>query len=64
MNETEIKNYSEILDSLHSAGIVRTYNSPVGDYTERLVTSKLDLKLQKNDTPGFDALDDREKGIR
>lgn len=38
MNETEIKGklkvYAEILNLLYSVGIVRTYNSSVGDYTE------------------------------
>lgn len=61
MNETEIKEllkkYSEILNSLYSAGIVRTYNSPVGDYAEWLVSTKLGLTLQKNDTAGYDAFD-------
>ena len=61
MNETEIKTllkkYSEILNSLYSAGIVRTYNSPVGDYAEWLVSMKLNLELQKTDTAGYDALD-------
>lgn len=65
MNETEIKGllkaYSEILNSLYSAGIVRTYNSPVGDYAEWLVSRKLGLELQKNDTPGYDASDDKGK---
>ena len=41
MNEIEIKEklkaYAEILNSLKSAGIVRTYNSPVGDYREVLL---------------------------
>lgn len=59
MNETEIKGllkgYSEILNSLYSAGIVRTYNSPVGDYTEWLVSTKLGLTLEDNSAAGFDA---------
>ncbi|MDE7360429.1 MAG: hypothetical protein K2N38_00670 [Oscillospiraceae bacterium] len=60
MNETEIKGllkeYSEILNTLYSAGIVRTYNSPVGDYAEWLVSTKLGLTLQKTDTSGYDAI--------
>ena len=65
MNETEIKEklkaYAGILDSLKSAGIVRTYNSPVGDYAEWLVSEKLGLELQKNSKAGFDALDNNTK---
>lgn len=61
MNEKEIKEklkaYAEILDSLYTSGIVRTYNSPVGDYTEWLVSNKLGLELQNNSAAGFDALD-------
>lgn len=61
MNETEIKgklkDYAEILNSLYSAGIVRTYNNPVGDYAEWLVSEKLGLELQKNSKEGYDALD-------
>lgn len=65
MNEIEIKRllkeYSEILNTLYSAGIVRTYNSPVGDYAEWLVGAKLGLTLQKTDTAGYDALDNDGK---
>lgn len=61
MNEKEIKEklkaYAEILDSLYKSGIVRTYNSPVGDYAEWLVSNKLGLELQNNSAAGFDASD-------
>lgn len=67
MNDTEIKeklkDYATILDSLYSAGVVRTYNSPVGDYAEWLVSRKLGLELQQNSATGFDALD-RATGSR
>ena len=67
MNETQIKeklkNYAEILNSLYSAGIVRTYNNPVGDYAEWIVSMKLGLELQKNGAAGFDALD-KGTGLR
>lgn len=67
MNEEEIKeklrNYAKILNSLYSAGIVRTYNSPVGDYAEWIVSKKSGLELQKNSAAGFDALD-KNTGLR
>lgn len=67
MNELEIKGklktYAEILNSLYSEGIVRTYNSPVGDYAEWIASKKLGLELQKNSAAGFDALD-KETGLR
>ena len=65
MNETEIKGllkeYSKILSSLYSAGIVRTYNSPVGDYAEWLVSTKLGLTLENNSAARYDAKDKEEK---
>lgn len=67
MDEEEVKkklkDYASILHTLYAAGIVRTYNSPVGDYAEWMVSLKLGLELQKNSTAGFDALD-RDTGLR
>ncbi len=67
MNEEEIKeklrNYAKILNSLYSAGVVRTYNSPVGDYAEWIVSKKSGLELRKNSAAGFDALD-KNTGLR
>ena len=37
--------YAEILAELNSRNVVRTYNSPVGDYAEWLVAEKLGLIL-------------------
>ena len=47
--------YGSILDDLHSRGIVRTSNNPVSDYTEWLVSTRLNLKLAGNSEKGFDA---------
>lgn len=44
-------------EELRSRGVVRTSNSPVGDYTEWLVSRALDLELASNSASGFDALD-------
>jgi hypothetical protein len=49
--------YSRILDELRARKVVRTSNSPVGDYTEWLVANKLGLTLVKNSTSGHDAVD-------
>ena len=59
----KLKEYADILNSLYSAGIVRTYNSPVGDYAEWLVSIKLNLELEKNSEKGYDAIDE-ESGLR
>lgn len=59
----KLKEYAAILNSLYSAGIVRTYNSPVGDYAEWLVSIKLNLQLEKNSEKGYDAMDE-ESGLR
>ena len=47
--------YADILSELNARGVVRTYNSPVGDYAEWLVAEKMDLKLEKNSKKGYDA---------
>lgn len=59
----KLKEYAQILNALHSAGIVRTYNSPVGDYAEWIVSTKLNLALEKNSKKGYDAIDENT-GIR
>lgn len=56
-----LKEYASILNLLYTAGVIRTYNSPVGDYAEWLVSTKLGLELQKNSAAGFDALDKKTK---
>ena len=43
--KTKLKEYADILNSLSSAGIVRTYNSPAGDYAEWLVSIGMALIL-------------------
>ena len=60
---SKLKDYAAIINSLYSAGVVRTYNSPVGDYAEWLVSTKLNLQLEKNSEKGYDAMD-VETGLR
>lgn len=59
----KLKDYADILNLLYAEGVVRTYNSPVGDYAEWLVSTKLGLELQKNSEKGYDALD-KKTGLR
>lgn len=49
--------YAEILAELNNRNVVRTYNSPVGDYAEWLVSEKLGFVLEHNSQKGYDALD-------
>lgn len=67
MESTEVKenlkSYAAILNSLYASGIIRTYNSPVGDYAEWVVSTKLGLELQPNSAAGYDAID-RSTGLR
>lgn len=49
--------YADILTELNRRRVVRTYNSPVGDYAEWLVAEKLGLELEVNSQKGFDAYD-------
>lgn len=49
--------YAEILEELNRRNVVRTYNSPVGDYAEWLAADKLALQLERNSKKGYDAID-------
>lgn len=53
--------YAEVLDELNSRSIIRTYNSPVGDYAEWIVAKKLGLELEANSKKGYDAFDSKSK---
>jgi hypothetical protein len=52
-----LNHYTLILDELHARGVVRTANSPIGDYAEWLVAKCLNLKLMENSNTGYDAID-------
>ncbi|KPG70642.1 DUF6998 domain-containing protein [Enterococcus sp. RIT-PI-f] len=56
-NEELLMLYSEILTELNHRKVVRTYNSPVGDYAEWLVCNTLGLQMANNSNKGFDAID-------
>lgn len=45
--------YAEILIELNQRKVVRTYNSPVGDYAEWLVSEKLGYILEHNSQKGL-----------
>ncbi len=49
--------YSRILEELRERKIVRTSNSPIGDYAEWLIANQLGLTLVSNSTSGHDAVD-------
>ena len=49
--------YADILTEFNKRKIVRTYNSPAGDYAEWLMAEKLGLILEPNSRKGFDAYD-------
>ena len=49
--------YADILAELNERRVLRTYNSPVGDYAEWLVSNKLNLILEQNSQKGYDAYD-------
>ncbi|MCC6934201.1 MAG: hypothetical protein IT406_00695 [Candidatus Yanofskybacteria bacterium] len=65
MNKTEIlkqlQQYGRIMDRLRDAGILRSGNNPVADYTEWLVARKLGLELTPNSNKSFDAIHPRTK---
>ena len=67
MNLKELKTeeilnlYADILQELNDRHVIRTHNSPVGDYAECLVSKKMDLMLAPNSEKGYDAIG---RGIR
>lgn len=53
------------INELRARGVVRTTNNPLGDYTEWLVASALDLELQENSKSGYDAVSkDKDRPIK
>lgn len=54
--------YGSILTQLRERGIVRSENSPVGDYAEHLAAKAFDLTLVHNSSIGHDAVD--AEGVR
>lgn len=44
-------------NELKQRDIVRTHNNPLGDYTEWLVATALNLSLANNSKAGYDAID-------
>lgn len=52
-----LSHYTLILDELRTRGVIRTANSPIGDYAEWLVSKQLGLLLVTNSTSGYDAVD-------
>lgn len=53
--------HNNIIDELRRRSILRTYNNPVSDYTEWLVSSKLKLSLSQKSQAGYDAIDEKGK---
>mgnify|MGYP000141450192 FL=1 len=53
--------YAQILTELKARSVIRTYNSPIGDYAEWLVSKKLGLTLEKNSKKGYDAYEPSTK---
>jgi len=49
--------YASVLHLLHSHGVVRSFNSPVGDIAEWIVSKKLNLTLAGKSAKSYDATD-------
>jgi hypothetical protein len=54
--------YADVMGELRKRGIVRTGNSPVGDYAELLFANAFGWSLQRNSASAYDALDGQ--GVR
>ena len=52
--------YARLMDELRDAGVVRSTNNPVSDYTELLVCTALGLTRLGNSSAGADAVDASE----
>ena len=58
MTEIELlRTRGAVIAELRRRGVVRTNNSPVGDYTEWLVCQRMGLHAQGNSQKAFDAVD-------
>lgn len=51
-----LRRYKTILDRLRELNVIRTENSPVGDYAEWLVARRLNLTLMRNSSTKYDAI--------
>jgi hypothetical protein len=58
----QLQDYANILINLKEKGVVRTFNSPVGDFAEWYVAQKFNLTLEHNSKAGYDAID--SKGVK
>jgi len=63
-NQQLLQYYVQIIDELRTRKIVRTSNSPIGDYAEWLVANQLGLTLVANSTSGYDAFDPSHSGTK
>jgi hypothetical protein len=58
MSETQLlARHSAVLAELRRRNVLRSKNNPTGDYAEWLVSTRLQLTLENNSAPGFDARD-------
>jgi len=55
-NKQLLKLYTRIIITLEVRDVVRTQNSPIGDYTEWLVSKAYEYKLETNSKSGYDAV--------
>lgn len=51
--------YGSLLKELNDRNVVRTYNSPIGDYAEWLFSEIYDLELEQNSNKGYDVIDNK-----
>ena len=56
-----LREYANILETLKERGVVKTRNSPVGDYTEWLVAKAFRVERETPSKPGYDLKVDGEK---
>lgn len=56
-NQGLVNLYGMILKELNQRNVIRTYNSPVGDYAEWLCAKVYNLGLEANSQKGYDVFD-------
>ena len=57
-----LETYATVMEELKQRGAIRSYNNPVSDYAEFMVSRTLNLELSGGSNKGFDARD--RHGIR
>jgi hypothetical protein len=58
-DEELLQLYGRLMEELRQRKLIRSSNTPVSDYAEKIVCEKLKLSLQRKSSKGHDAIDEK-----